>query len=289
MSIRAMTNVWDNFPGSGSELLVMLALADWCNDEGGSLHPSIAGIAKKIRTSESQARRLVHGLIEAGWLQVIGNENGGAPGATRQYRLNVKRLTETGVVGARGSADARGSTGARDGSHGCAKTGSTGASQTVIPTTNEPPTYLGGDGAPPESPPPPTTPKVDPFEVALSHYPKRAGGYSRLKARKAWDARMKARVKPQDIIDGVKRYAAFIRATGKEGTEFVKMAQTFFGPDEHWQGDYEIPNDNQGGWQNGRNGASGGTRRESEAERVERVNREHDERERATGEVTGLF
>ena len=72
-----MTLVWDNFTRGGSEKLAMLALADWCNDQGGSLHPSISGIAKKINVSESQARRIIHGLIDEGYLTVIANHEGG--------------------------------------------------------------------------------------------------------------------------------------------------------------------------------------------------------------------
>lgn len=289
MSIRVMTTVWDNFPGSGSELLVMLALADWCNDDGGSVHPSIATVAKKVRTSESQARRLIRGLIEKGWVQVVGNEFGGAPGATRQYRVNVQKIAaavreaETGCMDARGSADATPRMGARDGSHGCAETGSTGATQSTTLSINDPPSSLGVPKPKPARKSAPKDSGNPQFDLAMSEYPKRAGGDSRVDARKAWDARIKAGRRPEDIIDGVKRYAAYTRARGKEHTEYVKRASTFFGPGEHWLGDYEIPKDNQGGQQNGRNGASGGARRESEAERIERVNREHDERERAAG------
>lgn len=193
MSIRVSSRVWDNFPGSGSELLAMLALADWCDDAGGNLFPSIAAVAGKMRCSESQARRVLHGLIADGWLAVVGNAAGGAPGSTRQYRINLGRLTNaaaataridasrmtgesdakpstTGCVDARGSAgatrktrsvtgkrgqidaararttsaDARGRTGARpsmdarDGSHGCAETGSTGATQYCHLSVSEP-------------------------------------------------------------------------------------------------------------------------------------------------------
>ena len=149
MSIKAMTLVWDRFPGAGSELLVMLALADWCDDRGENLYPSIPTVAKKIRASESQARRLVHGLIDQGWVSVIGNEFGGSPGSSRQYRLNLAKLTETGSVSATPRIDATPRTGAtssthatprmdaRDGSHGCAKTGRMGARQTVIRTVNK--------------------------------------------------------------------------------------------------------------------------------------------------------
>lgn len=112
MSIRIMSLVWDNFQRGGSEKLAMLALADWCNDQGGSLYPSISAIAKKINTSECQARRIVHGLIDEGYLSVIGNHAGGNPGQARQYLLNVEKLT-TPSVDATPSIDATPSTHAR--------------------------------------------------------------------------------------------------------------------------------------------------------------------------------
>lgn len=44
MSIKVMSYVWDGYPGSGSELLAMLAMADWCDDKGGSLYPSMKAV-----------------------------------------------------------------------------------------------------------------------------------------------------------------------------------------------------------------------------------------------------
>ena len=129
MSIRIMSRVWDSYPGGGTELLALLALADW-SDDNGRCYPSMAAIAKKIRLSSSQSRRVVHSLIDAGFVSVIGNENGGAPGASRKYQISIEQLTAS--TDARGSVDARGSTHARDGLHGCAETASTDASQTVI-------------------------------------------------------------------------------------------------------------------------------------------------------------
>ncbi len=163
MSVRVMSLVWDNFRRGGTEKLAMLALADWCNDTGGSLHPSVAALAKKICCSESQARRILHGFIREGLLTVVGNETGGAPGTTRQYELDIAMLragiddtprtgtsgtpragtdargqeAETASTDARGSTGARGSMGARDGLHPCAERASTGASQTIIePSVN---------------------------------------------------------------------------------------------------------------------------------------------------------
>lgn len=93
MSIRVMSLVWDNFNRGGSDKLVMLALADWCNDQGGSLHPSMATIARKVNLTEKQARVIVHRLIDEGWITVVGNVYGGNPGQSRQYLVNLKKLS----------------------------------------------------------------------------------------------------------------------------------------------------------------------------------------------------
>lgn len=142
MSIRVMTLVWDGYPGNGSGLLALLALADWA-DDCGNCWPSIASISKRVRLSRSQAQRVVHSLIEEGIVVLTGNIMGGAPGATRQYRINLEALR--GSTDATGSANATGRTDALDGSHGCGETGSTHATQTVNrtviePSVNKPPT-----------------------------------------------------------------------------------------------------------------------------------------------------
>lgn len=126
-----MTLVWDFFDRGGSEKLAMLALADWCDDKGLNLYPSISGIAKKINVSESQARRIVHKFIEEGYLQVIGNHDGGAPSATRRYRMVATKFVETTSMDATPSTDATPSMGAHDPLHGCA--------QPLAPMTPEPP------------------------------------------------------------------------------------------------------------------------------------------------------
>lgn len=97
MSIRVMSQVWEFAPVAGSELLALLALADWSDDDG-RCYPGIAAIARKIRLQERQAQRVVHRLIDAGFVHVVGNSFGGAPGATRQYRINLDKLKATESV-----------------------------------------------------------------------------------------------------------------------------------------------------------------------------------------------
>ncbi|PDV74033.1 DNA-binding protein, partial [Escherichia coli] len=79
------------------------------------------------------------------------------------------------------------------------------------------------------------------FEQAWQEYPKRAGGNSKSAAFKAWKARIREGIKPETMLDGVRRYAAWVRATGNTGTQFVKQAATFFGPDRHFEDFWQQP------------------------------------------------
>lgn len=66
MSIHIMSNVWkDSKVTEGRELLTLLAMADWADDNGGCF-PSYDTLGKKARISERQAIRVVKGLIEKG-------------------------------------------------------------------------------------------------------------------------------------------------------------------------------------------------------------------------------
>lgn len=93
-----MAKVWDcPEVGGGSDLLALLALADWSDDDG-RCWPSMESIARKVRLSEKQARRVVHGLIEAGFVEVEGHHQGGRQGRegrgySRQYRVVVEKLS----------------------------------------------------------------------------------------------------------------------------------------------------------------------------------------------------
>mgnify|MGYP000724599029 FL=1 len=101
MSIDVMNKVIQRARVGGSKLTCLLVMANWCDDEGNSLYPSIDLLAEAMRVSRSQAQRVLHALMpknsedeSAGiwWLRVTGNEKGGAPGTTRRYELNVARL-----------------------------------------------------------------------------------------------------------------------------------------------------------------------------------------------------
>jgi hypothetical protein len=48
-------------------------------------------------------------------------------------------------------------------------------------------------------------------------------------------------VKPEEMTAGVERYATYVRAVGSEGTQYVKQAATFFGPEKYWRDDWALP------------------------------------------------
>ncbi|EOX9899864.1 TPA: YdaU family protein [Pseudomonas aeruginosa] len=73
------------------------------------------------------------------------------------------------------------------------------------------------------------------FEACWAKYPKRAGGNSKKAAHKAWAARIREGVTAEALDAAVQAYASEMIAKGKVGTEYVKQAATFFGPNEHWR------------------------------------------------------
>jgi Helix-turn-helix domain len=75
MSIRVMTKVWDNSRQKEGTLLVLLAIADFANDDG-LAYPSMKTIAKKARMTIRNAQLAVRRLERAGELIVT---IGGAP------------------------------------------------------------------------------------------------------------------------------------------------------------------------------------------------------------------
>ncbi|WP_019558504.1 YdaU family protein [Thioalkalivibrio sp. ALE12] len=79
------------------------------------------------------------------------------------------------------------------------------------------------------------------FEALWAQYPKRGGDNPQKKAFKAYTARLRKGVTHEDMMAGVMRYAAYCEQQGKVGTEFVKQAATFLGPDEHWREEYRPP------------------------------------------------
>jgi hypothetical protein len=69
MSIAIMTRVWSESQHKGSELLLLLAIADNANDQGVA-YPSVRTLAKKTRLSARQVKRLIKVVELSGELRV---------------------------------------------------------------------------------------------------------------------------------------------------------------------------------------------------------------------------
>ena len=87
MSIKVMMHVWDKSPVSGSELLLMLALADSSNDDG-VCWPSVTKLALKTRINERHVRRLLADLTKDGLIEKNPRFRDGAQ-SSNSYRVIV--------------------------------------------------------------------------------------------------------------------------------------------------------------------------------------------------------
>ena len=70
MSVRVMGNVWSSSQAKGSALLVLLAIADHCHDDGDGAYPSINTLAKKTRLTRRNVQLLLRKLEVLGELEV---------------------------------------------------------------------------------------------------------------------------------------------------------------------------------------------------------------------------
>lgn len=97
MSIRIMTQVWAHSQQKGSALLLLLAIADFADDDG-EAWPGIPTLAKKIRMSERQTVRLRQRLYESGELELVAE--GGGRGNTDLVRVivNPDKLSQDDAV-----------------------------------------------------------------------------------------------------------------------------------------------------------------------------------------------
>jgi hypothetical protein len=91
MSIRIMTEIWDNPPASQGQLLVLLALSDNADEETRKAWPSVRALARKTVLSERQVQQCLRTLAEK---KIIDIEFNAGPSGTNVYR--VRKPSEWG-------------------------------------------------------------------------------------------------------------------------------------------------------------------------------------------------
>lgn len=83
MSVRTMARVWADSKQSGTDLLMLLAIADFADDDGNA-YPSVGTLAKKCRMTGRNANHILAALRASGELEVRANEG---PSGTNRYRI----------------------------------------------------------------------------------------------------------------------------------------------------------------------------------------------------------
>lgn len=87
----------------------------------------------------------------------------------------------------------------------------------------------------------------DRFEEIKTAYPKREGSHRWTDAKGSYRERLKEGSAHEDILAGVRRYAAYVRANGDEGTRYVQQAATFLGTNKGFLEDWKAGPKRQSG------------------------------------------
>ena len=83
MSIKCITQVLEKSQHAGSELLMLVVLAEYSDDDGHS-YPAVASLARKCRMSTRNARFILRALRRSGELRILQNEG---PKGCNRYRI----------------------------------------------------------------------------------------------------------------------------------------------------------------------------------------------------------
>ncbi|WP_163375053.1 helix-turn-helix domain-containing protein [Enterobacter hormaechei] len=275
MSSKILGNVWDACAAhdiKGAKLVIMARLADYSNDDG-VCYPSVETICRQLGLGESTVRTAIAELESAGWLRRESRRKGNR-NTSNLYHLNADRLEalariEKDKVAALKQQRRENSFHPSDSERSKSEPSDSERSNGFHPSDSDKNCVFTRQNLTPD---PQVNSKHDPqvnskqesqdigvcgkassenrsskenysneFEQAWQSYPKRAGGNSKAAAWKAWKARIKDGVTCEAMLAGVNRYAGYVRATGSLGTQYVKQAATFFGPDRHFEESWQTP------------------------------------------------
>ncbi len=94
MSIRASMVIWCHYPIGGGEFLLALALADWADENGCSIYPTVGSAAKRVRLSPRQVQRYLRAIKERKFLELVGTTEYGA----HIYKLRLDLISACPVI-----------------------------------------------------------------------------------------------------------------------------------------------------------------------------------------------
>lgn len=96
MSVRTMARVWELSTNKGNDLLMLLAIADFADDDGNA-YPAVPTLAAKCRMLPRSANKVLATLRESGELEIRQNEG---PHGTNRYRVILDGCTLSKRTGA---------------------------------------------------------------------------------------------------------------------------------------------------------------------------------------------
>lgn len=96
MSIKAITWYWDNSAQDGHKLLLLLALADWSNDEG-ECYPRVGRLAQRARRKRRATQRAIKELETAGEILVHPGMGKGPEGKRSSLYYLLKYRASLGL------------------------------------------------------------------------------------------------------------------------------------------------------------------------------------------------
>lgn len=94
MSIKVMTQIWEESLEKGSALLLLLAIADHAHDDGTGAYPSIQKLAEKSRMTTRNVQLLLRRLEADGELAIFPNEG---PHGVNLYEIPFRGENFSGV------------------------------------------------------------------------------------------------------------------------------------------------------------------------------------------------
>lgn len=97
MSIKLLDRGWRFSKAKGGDLLVLLGIADFANDDG-IAYPSIPTLARKARLTPRNTQRAIRHLVASGELRL---EEGKGPHRTHLYRIILSEATVEGCQNVR--------------------------------------------------------------------------------------------------------------------------------------------------------------------------------------------
>jgi hypothetical protein len=94
MSVRTLSRVWDHSTRSGTELLMLLAIADFADDAGWA-YPSVGTLAAKTRMTARNVNHILAALRDSGELEIHRSDG---PRGTNRYRIRTGLTPEAGFT-----------------------------------------------------------------------------------------------------------------------------------------------------------------------------------------------